>query len=245
MTARQKPVGLVIPVLNETVALEALLPALSVLDPDDVSVLFVDGGSHDDSTDKIKAAGFSVISVEPAGRARQINAGVEGCKADLICVLHADTLPPENMARHIRATLSTPKTSLGCFRPIMTGRKTRYVTSFHNLIKTWYAPLLFRPHMFLRGGRLFFGDHAMFFRRSDFLSVGGIDETLPVMEEADLCIKLSRLGRAHMVWTPVFSSDRRVVQWGGMRANLIYLRLGILWGLGFKRSLGKHYPDIR
>jgi hypothetical protein len=33
---------------------------------------------------------------------------------------------------------------------------------------TWYAPLLFRPQLFLRGVRLLFGDHAMFFRRADF-----------------------------------------------------------------------------
>jgi hypothetical protein len=32
---------------------------------------------------------------------------------------------------------------------------------------TWYAPLLFRPQLFLRGVRLLFGDHAMFFRRAD------------------------------------------------------------------------------
>ena len=42
-------------------------------------------------------------------------------------------------------------------------------------IKTWYAPLLFRPQLFLRGVRLLFGDHAMFFRRADFLTVGGCD----------------------------------------------------------------------
>src|SRR6202023_2479971 len=30
-------------------------------------------------------------------------------------------------------------------------------TSFHNWIKTWYAPLLFRPQLFLRGVRLLFG----------------------------------------------------------------------------------------
>jgi hypothetical protein len=30
-----------------------------------------------------------------------------------------------------------------------------------NHIKTWYAPLVFRPQLFLRGLRLLFGDHAM------------------------------------------------------------------------------------
>jgi hypothetical protein len=48
-----------------------------------------------------------------------------------------------------------------------------------------YAPLVFRPQLFLRGLRQLFGDHAMFFRRADFLAVGGCDPTLLVMEEAD------------------------------------------------------------
>src|SRR5438270_6803009 len=39
-------------------------------------------------------------------------------------------------------------------------------------------PLLFRPQLLLRGVRLLFGDHAMFFRRADFLAVGGCEPTL-------------------------------------------------------------------
>ena len=64
--------------------------------------------------------------------------------------------------------------------------------------------MLFRPQLFLRGARLLFGDHAMFFRRADFLAVGGCDPTLLVMEEADA-----------------------------------------RWGLGFRKGLERHYPDVR
>lgn len=52
-----------------------------------------------------------------------------------------------------------------------------------------------RPHPFARGVRLLFGDHAMFFRRTDFLAVGGCNPGMTAMEEADLCAKLGRLGR--------------------------------------------------
>ena len=38
----------------------------------------------------------------------------------------------------------------------------------------------------------------MFFRRADFLAVGGCDPTLLVMEEADLCIRFHRLGRTRL-----------------------------------------------
>ena len=64
-------------------------------------------------------------------------------------------------------------------------RRTRWVTTAHNWLKTFYVPILFRPHLFLKGGRLLFGDHAMFFRRADFDAVGGFDVEMAVMEEAE------------------------------------------------------------
>ena len=138
------------------------------------------------------------------------------------------------------------KTALAGFATIIVGaERVRWGTTFHNLIKTWYAPLIFRPHLFFKGGRLLFGDHAMFFRRSDFVAVGGCDETLTVMEDADLCLRLHRRGRVRLVNRIVTTSDRRIAAWGGLKANLVYLYVGIRWGLGLRRGLERHYPDIR
>ena len=124
------------------------------------------------------------------------------------------------------------------FTPLLCGPdRVHWGTSFHNWIKTWYAPLLFRPLLFLRGLRLLFGDHAMFFRRADFLTVGGCDPTLLVMEEADLCIRFHRLGRTRLV--------RRIAAWGTLRANWIYFKVGARWALGFRKELERHYPDVR
>ena len=85
----------------------------------------------------------------------------------------------------------------------------------------------------------------MFFRREDFLAVGGCDPALAVLEEADLCIKFARLGRTRLVNRVVITSDRRVAAWGGLRANWIYLTVGIRWGLGLRKDLGRRYPDVR
>ena len=105
--------------------------------------------------------------------------------------------------------------------------------------------MIFRPHLFLRGCRLLFGDHAMFFRRADFLAVGGCDETLTVMEDADLCLRLCRRGRIRLVNRVVTTSDRRVAAWGGLKANLIFLSIGIRFGLGLRRRIDRHYPHVR
>ncbi|MGB3167298.1 MAG: glycosyltransferase, partial [Alteraurantiacibacter sp.] len=123
--------------------------------------------------------------------------------------------------------------------------RTRWGTTAHNFLKTWYAPLLFRPHLFVKGCRLLFGDHAMFFRRAQFLECGGCDPDARVMEEADLCIRMTRFGRVKLVPRTVVTSDRRIAEWGALRANWVYLKVGFLWGLGARKRLERFYPDVR
>ena len=237
-------VSIVVPVLDEAAAIPALAKHLAALDPAPAEIVAVDGGSGDDTVALAKAAGWRVISTQ-RGRARQINAGVEAAQAPLVCVVHADSFPPNDMARVIGDTLADRKIALASFTPLITGAKTRWVTSAHNYIKTWYAPLLCRPHQFVRGVRLLFGDHAMFFRRADFLAVGGCTPGDMVMEEADLCVKFARLGRIRMVPRIVRTSDRRIAAWGPLKANWIYFKVGMLWAFGLRDRMARDYPDVR
>lgn len=239
-------VAIVIPMLDEAGTLPRLLRCLAALDPAPAEIIAVDGGSSDASVAIARAGGLAVLE-GGRGRASQCNAGVAATTAPIVCVLHADTWLPDDAIAVMRATMADAGINLAGFTAILAGpEKTRWVTSFHNWIKTWYAPLLFRPHLFLRGGRLLFGDHAMFFRRSDFNAVNGFDASMLVMEEADLCVRMARLGRTRLVNRIVLTSDRRVARWGEWRANWVYLKVGVRWGLGIKpKTLAKLYPDVR
>lgn len=238
--------SIVIPALDEEKALPRLIRSLRALDPQPDEILLVDGGSADRTVELAQQAGIRVVHQSPRGRARQINRGVAEAQGPHICILHADTLLPPDACAVIDRTLADRGTSLAGFTAILEGPdRTRWFTSFHNWIKTWYAPLLFRPHLFFRGCRLLFGDHAMFFRRQDFLDVGGCDPDMAVMEEADLCVKLTSKGRVRLIDRIVRTDDRRVAAWGGVRANWVYLNVGIRWGLGARSRLGDRYPDVR
>lgn len=238
-------VSIVVPMLNEEAALPALVDHLAKLDPAPLEVLAVDGRSEDGSIAQADAAGWRVMVVD-RGRGSQINAGVEAALGEFVVVLHADTVPPTDMVAVIEQTLSDPKIALAGFTPIIRGpEKTRWGTTVHNWLKTWYAPLLTRPHLFLRGVRLLFGDHAMFFRRAQFLASGGCDPAAKVMEEADLCVHLARYGRVKLVRRTVITSDRRIAEWGPLKANWIYFKVGMLWALGIRERLERHYPDVR
>ena len=238
-------VTLLVPVLDEEKALPVLVDALAKLDPVPEEILLVDGGSCDASVAIAEQAGWRVLACEK-GRARQINYGVEQARGELVCVVHADTLPPPDMVRVIEDRLADRRIALASFTPVIRGpEKTRWGTTLHNWAKTWYAPLITRPHLFVRGVRLLFGDHAMFFRRADFLKVGGCTPGDAVMEEADLCVKFAQLGKVKMVPRKVYTSDRRIAAWGPLKANWIYFKVGMLWAFGLRDRMGRHYPDIR
>ena len=183
-------VAIVIPMLDEAEVLPRLLRSLAALAPPPDEVLAVDGGSTDDSRAIVRAGGVRVVECA-RGRALQINRGVAEVQAAIVCVLHADTLLPDDAVPVIRPVMADRGVALAGFPPLL------------------------------------FGDHAMFFRRRDFLRVGGCDPGLFVLEEADLCAKMCRLGRTRLVNRVVLTSDRRVAAGGGLRANGVCFSVGV------------------
>lgn len=242
-------VSIIIPALNEASALPATLNALSRLAPPPKDIILVDGGSDDQTCDLANEAGLTVLKVEQANRAAQMNAGAAAARGDRLCFLHADTLVPPDFVSAVEAGLKDTNVSLAGFVSIMRGpKRTRWLTTAHNFIKTWYAPLFFRPVLFFKGCRLLFGDQVICCRKEDFQSLGGFDPRQTIMEEADLCQRVVRagLGRVRQINRIVYSSDRRVAEWGGLKANLIYLYIGMMWGLGVDPArLAHRYDDIR
>ena len=240
-------VSIIIPTLNEAKCLGRTLRHLNLLEPPAWEVIVVDGGSSDETIAIAKTANVRVISAKQPGRAAQSNQGAEAATGEILCFLHADTLVSDDLVRVIDLTLTDKTVVAGGFISLMAGEKTtRWGVSLHNYLKTYYAPLLFRPHLFFRGLRLLFGDQVMFVRRLDFWKCGGFDSNLPIMEEADLCLKLVKLGRIRLVNRIVQSSDRRVAKWGFFKATAIYIYIGFLWGVGVSpQYLKRFYQDIR
>ena len=251
-------ISIIIPTVNEERTLPRLFRQLRQLYPAPDEIIVVDGGSQDQTISIIQQAmavatldgfsSFQLIQSPVARRSSQMNMGVNAATGDYLCFLHADTALPDDALAVIEATLANPKLAAGGFISIMRGPlRTRWFTSFHNFIKTYYAPLFFRPYLFFaRGARLLFGDQAIFCRRQQFLDCGGFADDLPIMEEADMLLRLVHYGRIRQVNRVVESSDRRVAKWGFWRANALFLYVGILWGVGYSaEKLKQLYEDIR
>lgn len=242
-------VTIIIPALNEAAALPATIANLRTLSPHPAEIILVDGGSSDETCAIAKSEGIKIIKLQVPNRAAQMNAGAAIAASDMLCFLHADTRLPTDFVDLACNTLSRKSTALAGFVSVMRGaKKVRRATTAHNYIKTWYAPLLFRPLSFLRGVRLLFGDQVMICRKADFDAIDGFDPEQTIMEEADFCLRMVRAGRGRVrqIHRKVWSSDRRVAKWGPLRANFTYLYIGMMWGLGrAPDKLARHYADVR
>ncbi|CAL5223858.1 g6445 [Coccomyxa viridis] len=189
-----KSVSIIVPALNERAQIEDSIRSLQSLDPPACEIIVVDGGSTDGTEKLAKRAGATVITA-PRGRARQMNAGAEVAEGDILCFLHADSRVPENTVAKIRKHLQDKRVVLGGFRTVIKdGDRPLIFMTAHQFIKTFYIAFLFRPLSFFRGARLLFGDQTLFCRACDFRRVGGYAPRLPIMEDADLCIRLHMAG---------------------------------------------------
>jgi rSAM/selenodomain-associated transferase 2 len=240
-------VSIIIPTLNEALVLERTLRHISILEPPPWEVLVVDGGSQDETVAIAQAAAIPVIFSAKAGRSIQMNHGANRATGDVLCFLHADTLVPDDLVTIIDYTLSDPAIAAGGFVSIMAGTtNTWWLFAVMNVLKTYIMPFVLRPRQYAKGFRLLFGDQVIFCLRHAFSDCSGFDPALPIMEEADLCLKLMRYGRICQVNRTVQCADRRLAKLGVVKATAIYLGIGFLWGIGVPAPyLKRFYQEIR
>ncbi|KAK9814993.1 hypothetical protein WJX73_004193 [Symbiochloris irregularis] len=241
-------VSIIVPTWNEEAVLPGLLQNLSQLCPPALEILVADGGSSDRTVQIAEAAGFKVVP-SPKGRAAQMNFAAASAKGDILCFVHADSHLPERAVAVVRKTLGWRRTVLGGFRTnIRTGegRLLRFMT-LHHFIKSHYCPAVVRPLDYLRGLRCLFGDQTLFCTAAAFHGVGGYSRELPIMEDADLCLRLHlagapsqrpssckrRRGRIVQIWAPpAETSGRRLAAWGNLHATFVHFRIALAWYWG-------------
>ena len=194
---KKQTVSVIVPALNEAATIERVLKRVASLEPKAHEVIVCVGDSEDD-TERIVHTKFPEFLVvrSKRGRSTQMNAGADVAGGDVFFFLHADTFVPSDVVDVVRATLKRDRRIVigGFVSLIETSEKTYWGMSLHNVLKTYYAPLFLRPVSFFRGLRCLFGDQAMFVDAACFKSVGGFDESLPIMEDADLCVRMHESG---------------------------------------------------
>ena len=205
-------ISIIIPVLNETENIEALLTYLQANIASELisDVLVVDGGSTDGSQEIV-----SVISkthpkvigiVSPKGRAKQMNLGASQSKGTVLYFLHADSIPPKNFDQYILDAIQRGSKS-GCF-------KMKFDNNHWWLrIAGWFTQFNWKS---CRGG-----DQSLFVEKITFENLGGFNEEFMIYEDNDFIYKLYEYSNFEVLSYWLTTSSRR------------YLTNGI-WTLQFR-----------
>lgn len=210
---------IVMPVLNEAVALPGVLTALPAQPTPGVQLVVADGGSTDGTVALVQAAGAVVVAA-PRGRARQMNAGAAAAQGTHLLFLHADTLLPAGALAAVRAALQAGG-------PHAWGRFDVRISGQHPMLRViaWFMNQRSR----LSG--IATGDQALFMTRAAFDAVGGFPDQ-PLMEDVEMSVRLKRLSAPHCLRLRVQTSGRRWEQRGLWRTMALMWRLRLAYWMG-------------
>jgi len=196
-----RPIGIVIPTLNEAAALPGLLEDLAKL-PVPTDIVVADGGSADDTVSVAESAGARVVSA-PQGRGPQLNAGAAAANGEWLCFLHADVRMPENArAELVRVLASETEAAVWELAIAADG--------------VWPRVMEFGAKIRDRLGGLPYGDQGLLVRRTLFEETGGFRE-IPIMEDVAMVRALSGRTRLERMQAPLLVSPRRWERQGPYR----------------------------
>ncbi|MDE2185096.1 MAG: TIGR04283 family arsenosugar biosynthesis glycosyltransferase [Alphaproteobacteria bacterium] len=211
------PLSIIIPVLNEILAVEKCLGRLTDLRARGAEVIVVDGGSNDGT--EVAAHGLADrVLTAPEGRASQMNLGARSALGDVLLFLHVDTELPPAVVAVIESALARSERIWGRF-------DVRIEPS--SILLAIVARMM---NLRSRLSGIATGDQAIFVRRSAFFEIGGYPEIL-LMEDIALSRTLKRLGWPICLRQKVTTSARRWLEYGVMRTILLMWRLRLAYFL--------------
>ena len=221
-------ISIIVPVFNEATTLPDFLEATHSLAAE---LIFVDGGSTDETRHLLSSAGCTWLQA-PHGRAVQMNAGADAGSGDVFLFLHADTRLPAGALERIDEAVTEGAT--GGYFDVRLDSDRPSLRIVGHLI-TWRS----------RVTGVATGDQAIFVTRPVFEKLGGY-AALPVFEDVDLSRRLKRSGHMARLSPPVVTSPRRWERLGVARTILRMWALRTLYYCGVSAErLAHHYESAR
>lgn len=220
---------MILPIYNERKTMDAMLSQLEQI-PEDVQVLFADGGSTDGTQARIPEK-FTLLSC-PKGRANQMNYAAGQAEGEVLWFVHCDSRLPKDGWQQITQAVEAGK-QWGCFTIAFD-----YDGPFMGC-NTYFSNRRARKG-------IAFGDQGIWVTREVFDTVGGFPD-LPIMEDYEFSRRMRRLG-IPITQLPgtIVTSGRRyetrfppLVMW-----QMFYLRCLYRSGVDIQ-EIARRYRDIR
>ncbi len=181
-------------------------------------VIFIDGGSTDDSREIIERSGYRYQLSSLTGRAVQMNLGATIAAEPYLMFLHVDTRLPTDFSE-IFSNWVAHDPVWGYFSIRLTGR---------NFI---FRIIEIAVNLRARISQSITGDQVFVVRSKVFEKIGGFPR-VALMEDVIMSRKLRRLARPRRFATPVVTSSRRWEERGVLRT------IGLMWWLRLLFNMG-------
>jgi len=211
-------ISIIVPVLNDVSALRQLLDDLDAIPSFDAERIVVDGGSTDGSMELARPR-VDVVLLAPAGRARQLAAGVARARGEWLWLLHADTRVDASAWDALRRAVELNAAAWGRFDVRLTSPYAafRIIETLMNVRSRWSS--------------ICTGDQGIFVRRDLLELVDGIPNQ-PLMEDIEQTIRLRRFAHPICIDSPLGVSPRRWQEHGIVATVLLMWRLRLQYFCG-------------
>jgi rSAM/selenodomain-associated transferase 2 len=227
-------ISIIIPTFNEENNISRLIWHLKTQATTNCieEIIIVDGGSSDQtqyitaSLIQSEADAFNIRLINAnKGRAKQMNAGAQIAKGDILYFLHADSFPPNAYDRLIISEI-TKQNLAGCF-------KMRFDHKHWWLrLAGWLTQFISRA---CRGG-----DQSLFISKELFRSLDGFDEQFIIYEDIDFINKLYAKHQFTVIQeSSITTSARRY------NTNGIWKLQYHFWAIYVKKWFGASAEDLQ
>lgn len=211
-------ISVIIPTLNESTRLPALLKLLSQCATEH-EVIICDGGSSDDTVAIAEAHGALVVTAK-RGRGKQLEVGSTQACGDTLLFLHADSEPDPRCLSEIEKLLE--------HRPDVVGGNFRVeyddISGYCRAVE-WLCGAL-------RMVGVYYGDSGIFVRSGAYEAIGGF-RSLAVMEDFDFVRRLERFGRTRCISKVALrTSTRRFKRKKPLELLFMWMKMHVLFAFG-------------
>lgn len=219
-------ISVIIPAMRRDKALMNLLGQLAKMNVFEIIIVQAEGqGSESELYQNCKWL------KAPKGRGSQIQAGLDKAQGDILWILHADSILPQNCVSEIHRIVQDPFTAMGCF-PLQ--------FNYANIGLKLFAAFSHLPMQLTT-----FGDQGFFFHRDLKSSLPSLTP-YPLLEDVILYQSLRKKGRvmkANYALTTDASRFRRFGIWHTQWRNAV-----TLWkfrrGVSAQQLYQDYYKDV-
>ncbi len=242
--------SIIIPAYNEEKRLAKCLQ--SVLSQEYLpahEVMVVDNASSDNTANIVKKD-FPQVKLFfelQKGVTRARNRGAEEAKGDILIFFDADVVVPKDYVKRILAKFQQDKNLILASGPYAYTIDSNFYIKF---VLAFVYQFLASPAEYFFNRWLNFasslnaGNFAVI--RDCFLKVGGFNKKISFFgDEADLSLKIRKLGKVRFFLDLVIASSARRFQREGVLRLCLKYALNVIWPVFFKKPFTKNYIDVR